>query len=319
MNKKILATAVAIAVSGGMTMSSSAYAGQSAVDGLYGKIRLGVRTGDGTAAGDELDVISGKLVFGFKGSTDLDGGNTFSYGIEFESDTADSEATNLSNDVSWVALSGDFGKVIAGEHGDFAGFACSGTDILTNGTDEACSLVHDTRIANAVQYRYNAGAINLGAAYVMDGTGENPTHLGIQYAGDNFSVGAQFVSAGDTTSYGGGVGPGIPAGESGSQIGGHYTFGDITLGVTIADTGADTDEDAISVAVQLPLVGGNLAILSTTGDALDSTVPGAGVKGDSIDVELSFSLAGGAFWGLEFNDDDLNAESIFYAYAGINF
>jgi len=85
-NKKILATAVAVAVSGGMTMSSSAYAGQSAVDGLYGKIRLGVASGDGSVGGDEFDVVSSKLVFGFKGSHDLDNGLEFSYGIEFEHD-----------------------------------------------------------------------------------------------------------------------------------------------------------------------------------------------------------------------------------------
>ncbi len=338
MNKKILATAVAVAVSGGMTMSSSAYAGQSAVDGLYGKIRLGVNS----AA--ELDVVSSKLVFGFKGAHDLDNGLEFSYGIEFEHDGADKESpgtgqvtvttgfvtadgtatpasaavstgtgNSLSNDVSYVALSGGFGKVIAGEHADFAGWACSGTDLFTFGTDEACSLVHDTRIADAVQYRYSSGAINFGFAYVMDGSGENPTHVGIQWAGDNFGIGAVLVSAGDTAGYGGGVGPGIPAGEEGTQIGGHYTFGNITLGVTIADNGQPTAEDATSVALQIPLAGGNFAILSTTGDALDT------IAGDSIDVEWAKSLGGGAYWGLQFIDDDLASDSEFIAYLGINF
>ena len=90
-NKKILATAVAVAVSGGMTMSSSAYAGQSAVDGLYGKIRLALRDKD------ELDLVSSKLVFGFKGATDLDNGMEVSYGIEFEHDGADKESPGGGN------------------------------------------------------------------------------------------------------------------------------------------------------------------------------------------------------------------------------
>jgi len=318
-NKKILATAVAVAVSGGMTMSSSAYAGQSAVDGLYGKIRLGIRSAD------ELSMVSSKLVFGFKGGTDLDNGMRVDYGIEIEHDGAEDETPGanatgqlegkaFSNDVSFVAISGGFGKVIAGQHADMAGFACSGTDLFTFNTDEACSLIHDTRVGDAIQYRYSTANINFGVIQAFDGTGEGPTYYGAQWAGDNFSVGFQAVAASDTVDFSSGVGLGIPAGETGTHVGGHYTFGNITLGVTIADNGQDTDEDATSVAVQIPLLGGNFAALITTGDALDATI-----AGDSIDVEWSKSLGGGAYWGLQYGDDDLAADSEFYAFLGFNF
>ncbi len=327
MNKKILATAVAVAVSGGMTMSSSAYAGQSAVDGLYGKIRLGIQDAK------ELSMVSSKLVFGFKGGPDLDNGLRVDYGIELEHDGAEDETPSsatvttsggltttvnqgkaFSNDVSFVSLSGGFGKVIAGQHGDLAGYACSGTDLFTFNTDEACSLIHDTRVGDAMQYRYSSGAINLGVIQVFDGTGEGPTYYGAQYAGDNFSVGFQAVAASDTVAFSSGVGLGIPAGETGNHVGGHYTFGNITIGVTIADNGQPINEDATSVAVQLPLAGGNFAALLTTGDALDATI-----AGDSIDVEWAKSLGGGAYWGLQYGDDDLAADSEFYAYLGFNF
>ncbi len=327
MNKKILATAVAVAVSGGMTMSSSAYAGQSAVDGLYGKIRLGLQSAD------EVDLVSGKLVFGFKGSTDLDNGMEVSYGIELEHDGAEVETPSsvtvtttggattsvntgkaFSNDVSFVALSGGFGKVIAGQHGDLAGYACSGTDLFTFNTDEACSLIHDTRVGDAMQYRYSAGAINLGVIQVFDGTGEGPTYYGAQWTGENFAVGFQAVAASDTADFSSGVGLGIPAGETGNHVGGHYTFGDITIGVTIADNGQPTNEDATSVALSMPLAGGNFAILSTTGDALDATI-----LGDSLDVEWLKPLGGGAYYGFQFTDDDLAVDSELFGYLGFNF
>ena len=295
--KTLLVSAVATA----MAVSGTAYAAAS--DGLYGKIRLGVQN----AA--ELDVVSGKLVFGFKGDSDLGNGMTASYGIELEGDSADQETTNFSNDKSWVALSGGFGKVIIGEHSDMAGWACGGTDIVTYGTDEACSLVHNTSPANAVQYRGGSGAVEFGVAYVANGTGENPTLLGVKFDGGAFSVGAQFVSAGDLVPF-----SGVPAGESGSLIGATYQLGDITLGLTIADNGAAANEDATSFGFQMPLGSGNLVILVSSGDGVDAVF-----AGDSTDINYNASLGGGAYWGVEFTDDDFAADSVATAYLGMNF
>jgi len=318
-NKKILATAVAIAVSGGMTMSSSAYAGQSAVDGLYGKIRLGVRSSD------EMDVVSGKLVFGFKGKHDLDGGMQFSYGIEFEHDGADQESqgsvannnsttgsTNvggraLSNDKSWVAISGGFGKFIAGEHSDMAGWACAGTDLLTHGSAEACDLGLNTSPANAIQYRISTGMIDFGAAYTMDGTGSgNNSLLGLQFSGENWQVGTQIVTADDGGAFGS-----TPAGESGSIVGGSMQLGNIGLGLTVGDTGGPVDSGGFDLGLYMPLgANGTLAVVYSDMD-VDAS--------DSIDVDYNVSLGGGAFWGLEYNSKDGAADDDITAYMGINF
>jgi len=314
-----------------MTMSSSAYAGQSAVDGLYGKIRLGVRSSD------ELDVVSGKLVFGFKGKHDLDNGMQVSYGIEFEHDGADKEqpgsvtaVTNtftgsptatmtmtgtssvnsgaaLSNDKSWIAISGGFGKVIAGEHSDMAGFACAGTDLLTHGSAEACDLGLNTSPANAVQYRISSGAVDFGAAYTMDGTDDgNNTLLGIQFSGESWQVGAQFITADDGGKFGS-----TPAGESGSIIGGSVQLGNIGLGVTVGDSGAAVDGGGFDLGLYMPLgANGTIAIVYSDMD-VDAS--------DSVDLDWNNSLGGGAFWGIEYNSKDGAADDDITAYMGMNF
>ena len=186
MKKTLIYSAVAMAISGNAIAAE-----------MYGNIRLGLRTSDYTVGTDELDVISGKLVLGSKGSADLGNGLTASYGIELEHDQAD-ETGNVGDvdfDKSWVALGGDFGKVIAGRHGDLAGFACGGTDLLTHGTAEACELGHNTSPANAVQYRLSTGMVDFGCAYTLDGSGVNNSLIGVKFSGGNWSVGGQFVDA----------------------------------------------------------------------------------------------------------------------------
>ncbi len=148
--KTILVSAVALAVSGN-AMSAD----------FYGNIRLGLATyvspSDSTGAPDpgvdELDLASGKLVIGSKGSSDLDNGMTFSYGVELEHDKADIKTTGWANDKSWVAIGADWGKLTLGRRGDLAGYACSGTDILTIGSAEACSLGHNTEFDDAIMYK----------------------------------------------------------------------------------------------------------------------------------------------------------------------
>jgi predicted porin len=296
--KTILATAMAAVL-----VAPAAYAG-AAADGLYGKIRLGVQDAD---AKDELDVVSGKLVFGFKGESDLGNGMTASFGIEYEDDNADNEAAGtLSADKSWVALGGDFGKLIIGEHSDMAWWAASGVDILNYGTAEATSMGHNTSPPDAIQYRGSAGDISFGASMTTNGAEDmGYTLLGFGYAGDGFTFGAQFISADDAVSPGG-----VVAGESGSQIGGTYMVGDITLGLLVADNGADDDSGGTDFGLQIPLAGGNLGIVVSVLDADDS---------DSTDVIFNKSLGGGAFWGVELNTHDADDSDATTAYYGINF
>ena len=295
MKKTLLVSAVATA----MAVSGSAYAG-SAADGLYGKIRLGLQNRA------ELDLVSGKLVFGFKGSEDLGNGLTASYGIELEGDSADQETTNFSNDKSWVGLSGGFGKVVAGEHSDMAWWACSGTDLFYHGTAEACSLGHNTSPANSIQYRGGAGALNFGFSMDFDNTGESGSLVGLQFDGGAFKVGGQFVTASDVAPLGG-----VAAGDSGSAIGGTYTLGnDMTFGVTIGDNGSAADSGGTDIGFQMPLGGGNLAVVASTVDT---------VNGDSIDLAFTSPLGGGAFWAVEFTDNDSALDTSTTLMLGMNF
>ncbi len=307
MKKTLIVSAVAMAISGNAIAAE-----------MYGNIRLGLRTSE-YAGPDELDVISGKLVLGSKGSSDLGNGLTASYGIELEHDNADTKqpgsiavgpntvvtGNGWANDKSWVALEGGFGKFIAGRFGDLSGYACGGTDLLTHGSAEACDSVFNTEPDDAIQYRGSAGAFEFGVIYVADGTGENPTHVGGKFSADNWSVGATFVSAGDLVAYGG-----VPAGESGSVIGGTFQLGDIGLGVSVADNGANTDESAVDFGLYMPLGPGNLAVVISDIDLNDN---------DSADFDYNVSMGGGAYWGVEFNSLDSAAEDRVTGYLGMTF
>ena len=58
-----------------------------------------------------------------------------------------------------------------------AGFACGGTDLLTNGTAEACSLTHSTETDDAIGYRHSSGALEFGLIYTADGTTADDDYL----------------------------------------------------------------------------------------------------------------------------------------------
>ena len=303
MKKTLLVTAVATAMTAGAAQAD-----------LYGNIRLGLQSAD------EMDVVSGKLVFGFKGSEDLGGGMALSYGVEFEHDGADEESpgakaplvitgtstatatisaesgNSLSNDKSWVGLSGGFGKVVIGEHSDMAGFACGATDVLYYGTAEGCSLGHNTSPANAIQYRGGTGDVSFGVAMTQDGSGDSDTFFGFQFAADNFSVGMQSWSP--------------EVGETATQIGGHYSMGDITLGLTLGDNGADDDNTGTDISVSLPVGAGSVTLLVSVMDADDS---------DSTDLLYSASLGNAGYYGVEFNSNDGWDDDVITAFLGTNF
>ena len=281
MKKTLLVAAVATAMSGAA----------SAAD-IYGNIRLGLQQ---TETAGELDTSSGKLVLGAKGSEDLGNGMALRYGLELENDSADTEKSGWSNDKSYVGLGGGFGEIILGEFGDFAGWACGGTDILIHGTDEACDSVHNTSPSNAIQYRGGNDSFNFGVAMINDNSGEMSSLAGVQFATDNFSVGAQMASSGDAP--GGLASGGVPQGETGTLIGGTFTLGEIILGVVVADSGEDDDEAAASFGVQIPLGGGTVAAVVTSGDNADDSQ-------ESVDLLYSAGLGEAGYWGVEINTVD---------------
>ncbi len=284
MKKTILVSAIAMAVSGSALASSAS-------DGLYGNIRLGLQS----AA--EMDVVSGKLVFGFKGSEDLGGGMALSYGVEFEQDKADAETAGaISNDKSWVGLGGGFGKIVIGEHSDMAGYACGATDILYYGTADACSLGHNTSPANAIQYRGGSGPFSFGVAMTQDGTGDSNTLIGAQFAGDSFSIGMQSYAP--------------EVGDDKVQIGGHYMLGDITLGLTHGDNGAAADSSGIDLAISAAVGAGSVAVVVSTMDVDDT---------NSVDFLYSASLGDRGYYGLEFNTNDAWDDDKVTLFLGSNF
>ena len=294
MKKTLLVSAVAMAISGNAIAAE-----------IGGNIRLGLRTSDYMAPNDELNVISGKLVLNSTGSTDLDNGMSVSYGIELEHDQADRTGgvTIVDFDKSWVALSGGFGKFQAGRFGDLAGYACGGTDLLTFGTAEACSLGHNTEFDKAIDYRFSSGAFEFGIIVTADGTAaDDDTMIGAKFSGENWSVGATSWENEGTAET-----PAITQ----TQIGGTLQVGNIGLGITLGDNDAETDSGGVDVGLYMPLGPGNLAVVISSLD---------GPNGDSADFNYNMSLGGGAYTGLEWNSNDTpDSEDRITAYIGMSF
>jgi len=322
--KTLLVSAVAMAISGNAVAAE-----------MYGNIRLGLQTADGSVGGDELDVVSGKLVLGSKGSSDLGNGMTISYGVELEHDKADVKSgassvaidgvtttdttvsdtisfqtsSGWANDKSWVGLSGGFGSVKVGRAGDLAGYVCGGTDLLTIGTAEACSLGHNTEFDNAIMYTGGAGAFEFGAVFTADGSAaDDDTSIGAKFSGESWSVG--FVTWEDESGNGG-------LGATKTQIGGTLQLGNIGLGVTVGDNDATTDSGGTDLGLYMPLGAGNLAVVFST---LDTTKAlGTKSNGDSTDVEYSASLGDSGYWGLTWNSKDNWDDDRITGWIGTNF
>ena len=314
MKKTLLVSAVALAVSGNAMAAE-----------MYGNMRLGLENTN------ELRVQSGKLVLGAKGSNDLDNGMTFSYQLEMEHDQADNQQTGWKNDRSWVGIAGGFGKVIAGRHGDMAGWACGGTDLLTIGSNETCSLGSNSEPDNAIQYRINTGAFDFGAAYTADaddsGLTSNNTLVGARFSGESWSIGAQIADRDKNDQPPGTSDTGtkvftsgtVAAGDQGTQIGGTLQLGNIGLGLVYADnSGTDGtgigDVTGVGFGFYMPVGPGNIAIVY---DVLDSTILGS--DDTFYDIEYSQQLGGGAYWGATYNDSDAQSDGRFSLWMGTNF
>ena len=320
MKKTLLVSAVAMAVSGNAMAAE-----------MYGNIRLGLQTyvapsadpvggvGQVELGVDELDVRSGKLVLGSKGSSDLGNGMTVSYGLEMEHDAADTKQSGWANDKSWVGLSGGFGSVKAGRAGDLAGYTCGGTDLLTHGTAEACSLGHNTEFDNAIMYTGGAGALEFGLVYTADGSAaDDDTMIGVKYSGNNWSVG--FTSwdnnclAGEVAETGCTLGTATTQ----TQIGGTYQLGDIGLGITVGDNDAATDSGGVDFGLYMPLGAGNLAVVISSLDA-DTKIKSSVSDGSSFDIEYNVPVGSDAYWGVELNSKDNWDEDRIIGFLGTNF
>jgi hypothetical protein len=253
-----------------------------------------------------MDLTSGKLVIGSKGSFDLDNGQTMSYGVELEHDAADVKQSGWDNDKSWVAIGGGWGTLSLGRKGDLAGYACGGTDILTIGSAEACSLGHNTEFDNAIMYTGGTGGFEFGLIYAPNGTTvDDDISYGLKFGGESWSVGGSvWENEADDTSQ--------------TQIGATWQLGDIGLGVTYGDDDAPTDSSGIDLGLIWSAGGGNLAFVYTMLDR-DTGAKGSVADGDSIDVEWSSQLGGGAYWGATYNSIDNWDEDRISLWMGTNF
>ena len=306
--KTILVTAIAALLSGPAAALET---------DMYGNIRLSLRS-DSNARID-----SSKLIIGWKGSEDLGNGLTASFKLEMEHDDANLKGDGWDNDRSWVALSGDFGKVVAGREDTFDGWSNAGTDIYAiNGGNITSS---GNELDNGIQYRWSGGAFQIGiGAELFSSGGTQPTGdtdytnttYGFSWSGDNFQLGAH---GSDADSDGDPTGPGISGqiapGDTSLDVGGYYTLGNFTLGFTVTDDGSATNEDALSVVLAFPLGPCGALIGLESGDSLDAAST-TGADGDILNLGYNCS-SGAAYYGFEYNDDDKNDDALSIFYYGI--
>ena len=292
MKKSIL-----VAASVASIMSGSVVAAESSI---YGGVALVVQSAE------QLSMESGDLFVGFKGESELGNGLIGFYQIEFENAGSDEVSPGFDNVLSYVGIKGQFGTVTLGVQDDLAGFACGGTDIFTNASGSACAVgaVNDA-LDNAISYAHSVGNLAYAVAATLDGAQDTASDDGmntifaIQYSAEDFSLGAQITSrddlAGDPTTL---------------VIGGSYTMGDITLGLTFADNGEAADNTAFAIAVTLEnLAGGTLMAGLDSGDAL----------ADEINIEFTRSLSDEVFTGVQFTSTDGANDDVISAYLGYNF
>jgi len=275
---------------------------------VYGNIRLRIESGA------ELSINSSKLVVGWKGSEDIGNGLTASYKIELEHDDANTKNGVWDNDRSWVALGGDFGKVTLGREDTFDGFAAGATDVFAiNGGH---GFFAGNELENGIQYRGGSGAFKFGVGAELDPVvgGATNTTYGISFEGNNFQIGAHVADADINSVIG--IATDINPGESATNIGGSYTFGDFTLGVTIGDDGSAVNSDVTDIVLSFPLGGCGALVGMASGDNLDAASPNG--SGDVLNLGYNCK-AGAAYYGFEYNDDDAELDAVAMAYYGVKF
>ncbi|MCP4075511.1 MAG: porin [Gammaproteobacteria bacterium] len=287
----ILAAAIASTIAGTAVADTS----------LYGNIRLEL------VNKTDLNMDSSKLVIGYKASEDMGNGMTGFMHLEMEHDDANKESDGSSakgwtNDKSYVGLKGDFGAVTFGRQGDAAKFACSGTDIFTKKSGQACGVgAINGGVNNALIYTGGTGDLTFIVGATINGSqneGGDNTMVGAQYAADNFSVGFQLSAFDDVTR----------GGENQSVIGGTYTINDIQIGATLADNGNDS---ATAIALKMPLAGGSFRVGMDTGED-------AGVA-DTTHLQFTKSLSKSVYTGVEFASVDGDDDDMIAAWVGMKF
>jgi len=306
--KTILVTAIAAVMAGPAAALEADF---------YGNMRASYRTATVHTTGgtQEAGIDSSKLVVGWKGSEDLDNGNTVSFKLELEHDDTDTKNGDWDNDRSWVAIGGDWGKVVLGREDTFDGWANAGTDIFAiNGGH---GYFAGNELEHGIQYRGGTGAIKFGIGAEIDSEpvgGATNTTYGISFEGENWQVGAHGADADVNSATG--IADAITPGETALNIGGYYTFGNFTIGVTLGDNGAAVNSEALDIVLAFPLGPCGALVGMASGDALDAAATGP--SGDILNLGYNCS-SGAAYYGLEMNDEDDLPDANFIAYYGVRF
>ena len=278
MNKKIIALAVAAAVTAPVAMADVTLYGRAHVDYRY--------TDNGTT--DVWTVNSNASRLGFKGTEDLGNGLQAIFKYEVSYDIDGDSTTNTSTNIlhshtasnapfngarnAYVGLKGEFGKLVIGRHDTPAKSAYygSGNDHLSDSVIDLNANMgySQDRWNNAVQYNSpNFSGLTFGASIQPgegngdeDGPGDSYS-VGLVYKGHGVKAGAGYVRTADTMGN---------DDEKMFQLGASYTMGNITVGANYEDnsnygTTADQDKNVWSLAAKAKF--GNNALIANYGES----------------------------------------------------
>ena len=152
---KTLAAAIAVAMSSGSAFAAA----DGPIDGkVYGKINATYQMNDNEVKDSTYKLESNASRLGFGGATELDGGISAIYQIEYEvyaddgtDDKADSHALNQRN--TYVGLKGGFGQVLAGKYDTPLKAAQGKFDLFNDLSGDIKAVIEgENRQNNIVQY-----------------------------------------------------------------------------------------------------------------------------------------------------------------------
>ncbi len=197
MKKSLIAAAVASVCAAPMAAQAE--------PNVWGEFIAGVQMDNDDASGEvnnegETRIDLDSANFGIEGSEDLGNGLTFEGGTELAVGT---DATNVTTDNTYGALSGDFGSVLLGWAVDSAFYlhVLEPTDIgevrggylAFNRAAGNLGFVGDAS-SETVQYGYDGGAFQLTVEGVMNESGDDNTAGGDNEFIDTMGIGASFAA-----------------------------------------------------------------------------------------------------------------------------
>lgn len=301
-NKKLIALAVAVAFATPVAMANVT---------LYGKVHADIKLSD-DGNNKKWSINSNTSRLGFKGKADLGNGMQAIFKYETVYDGLDDSETLGKPRNSYIGLSGSKGTLLVGRHDTPAkmAFSAAGNDHLSS------SIIDFDKIDKATKAAFTKRRLNNSVIYIapsfssftvavaaMPGEetgGDNDENglidsysLGLIYKGQGIKVGAGYEHIADTTDTS--ISPADYDAKT-FQIGGSYTFNNITVGAQFENTKNYKHNEKKTkkvMGISSKVTFGNNALIANYGqqDMKETSISGSDVTSKNIGLAVQQKLS----------------------------